>query len=286
MYEKILVPLDGSILAEVALPYAEELAGRLGSEIILLSMAESTEAEDYHKRQIYISGVLEEARHHVEEYLEKPEGKAIKVEAGILVGDPAEEIVDYADRENISLIVMAAHGQSGIRRWAMGGVADKVVRAARKPVALIRAKGGKPAMREKGMLNKVLVLLDGSKESEAVLPYVEELASKLQTEVILLQVVGKPYRLYADAEGYLENVAGLLKDKGVNVKPEVRVGSAAEEIIKLADEVGTDMVAMTTHGRSGIGRWAIGSVAGRVLRWGNTPVLLVRTPGASTFRMV
>ena len=302
MYEKILVPLDGSQLAEVALPYAEELAGRLDSEIILIYVSESTENPNYYMYQLYIQQIVEATKHAAEKYHGKPEGKSIKVESAILVGHPAEEIVDYADKEDIGLIVIATHGRSGIKRWALGSVADKVMRSATQPVALIRAKGARPDVREKGVLNKALVSLDGSKESEAVIPYIEELASKLEAEIILLHVLERaqhirsgsvedtliPYTeeemrpLKANAVGYLEKVGNLLKDKGITTSFEVRIGTPTEEIVNLADENSVDLVAIATHGRSGIGRWAFGSVTDRVLHAGNTPLLMVRTPRAGT----
>lgn len=302
MYEKILIPLDGSELAEVALPYAEELAGRLGSEITLLAVAESEESQDYHKHQLYIQHLVEPTKRLAEKYLKKPGDKLIKVESTILTGHPADEIVAYADKEGSSLIVMATHGRSGIRRWSLGSVADKVVRAATQPVALIRAKGARPDVRERGILNRALVPLDGSKESEAIIPNIEELASKLDAEIILLQVLERAYHMwaggeasslipYTDAEmeplkaqaaSYLEEVISLLNNKGIPTRPEVRVGSPAREIIKLADETDSDMVAMSTHGKSGFSRWAFGSVAEKVLHAGNTPLLLVRIPQAGT----
>ena len=297
MYEKILVPLDGSELAEVALPYAEELAGRLGSEGTLLYVSESAEGQYHRIPQFYMQEMAKATKRGAERYLEKPEGKAIKVESAVLFGHPTDEIVAYADKEDIGLIVMATHGRSGIKRLALGSVAEKIVRTAKQPVALIRAKGARPEVREKGMLNKALVPLDGSKESEAAIPYIEELASKLKGEVVLLQVVAQAYRvihgggdgsaqipyteeemepLRASAGDYLKTVAGGLEGKGITTRSEVRVGTAADEIIKLADELYVDMVAMSTHGRSGVSRWAFGSVADKVLHAGNTPLLLVR----------
>jgi len=276
MYERILVPLDGSRLAEMALPYAEEMAGRLGSKIILLSVAGSTEAREYHQHQIYVEKIMGEIRHNAERYLEKQTDKEIKVDSATLVGHPAEEIVNYADKEAVELIVMVTHGLSGIRRWALGSVADKVVRAAKQPVTLIRANAPRDVC-EKGILDKLLVPLDGSSESEVVLPYVEELASRLKAEVTLLQVVPQPDRVYADAEGYLGKVGDSLREKGITVQCEIKVGTAADEIIKLADETETDVVMMAAHGSSGIGRWSLGSIAEKVLQGGNTPVMLVRT---------
>jgi len=299
MYEKILVPLDGSATAEVVLPYTEELAGRLGSEVTLIYVGESAEDQQYHHmHQFYVQGVVEVTKRGIERYIEKASGRAIKVESKVLVGDPAEEIVDYADKEDVGLIVMATHSRPVITRWALGSVAEKVARATKQPLALIRAKGTRPDVREKGILKKALVTLDGSKESEAVIPYIEELASKLKAEVILLQVLTPEYQIYynirqleqleslrASAKDYIEKMEAQLKQKGITVRSEVReagMGTAAEEIIKLADEIQADVVAMSTHGRSGVSRWAFGSVADKVLHAGNTPLLLVRTPGAKT----
>jgi len=114
MYDKILVPLDGSDLAENALPYAEELAGTLGCEITLIHVSESR-------------------------YRKNKRSKKIEVSSVHLTGHVAEQIVDYAAKENNSLIVMTTHGRSGIRRWILGNVAAKVVRATDRPIALIRA---------------------------------------------------------------------------------------------------------------------------------------------------
>ncbi len=300
MYERILVPLDGSEVAEVALPYAEQLAGRLGSEIILMSVSHSTDEQDQQVLRSYLQKTVAATREKVARYLGKPAGEAITIEPMVLVGDPAESIVDYADRSDVGLIVMATHGRSGIRRWALGSIADKVLRATKQPVVLIRAKGARPDVREKGVLSKALVPMDGSKEGETVISYIENLASKLGAEITLLQVVAIAYHVYisgdapaqipytleemeplkAGAASYLEKMASGLKERGVAVKCEVRVGAAGQEIIRLAEEINADVVAMSTHGRSGVGRLVFGSVAERVVRSGSTPVLLVRAPEA------
>ena len=169
---------------------------------------------------------------------------------------------------------MSTHGQSGIRRWTIGSIANKVVRATKRPVALVRAEGTRPEVPQKGMLRKALLPLDGSKESEVAIPYVAELASRLGISVVLLQVLAIGYK--ALAEDYLEKIGAQLKQKGVTVESRVMYGEAATEIINLAAEIHADVVAMSTHGRSGIGRWVLGSVAERVLYEGNTPLLLVR----------
>ena len=308
MYEKILIPLDGSALAEVALPYAEELAGRLDSEVTLVYVSELTKDPYQHIHQFYLDKMVETTNQGAERYPKKSERRATSVKSVILVGNPAEEIVDYADKADIGLIVMATHGQSGIKRWFLGSVADKVVRATKRPVALIRAKGARSDVREKGILRKTLVPLDGSTEGEAVIHYVKELASRLNVNVILLQVTAMGYQTanvqgYYDyvslseqqmesaktyARGYLNKVGDLLRQKGITVDIEVRTTvdiksfNTAEEIINFADKIHADMVAMSTHGRSGIGRWVFGNVAERVLHEGTTPLFLVRAPGVGT----
>jgi nucleotide-binding universal stress UspA family protein len=224
-----------------------------------------------------------------------------------IIGSPgllthaAEEIVDYAEKENVSLIIMATHGRTGIKRWALGSTADKVVRSAKCPVWLVRANVDVP---RKVKLGKLLVPLDGSKQSETVLAHIESLASKLKAKVTLLHVVVPPYHVYpvaelagyysgggivkvpysekelkplkAGAREYLQKVSSKLTGQGITTNYKVRVGHAGEEIIKTADEMGADVVAMSTHGESGFSRWEHGSIADKVLHAGNTPLLLVR----------
>ncbi|NOQ43059.1 MAG: hypothetical protein GQ560_01210 [Dehalococcoidia bacterium] len=297
MYEKILVPLDGSDLAEIALPYAEELAGALGCAITLIHVSESADDKYENEHQLYIDKIVEATRQGAERCLIDKRTKKIEVSSVYLTGHVAEQIVDYADKENIGLIVMTTHGRSGIRRWLLGNVAAKVVSATDKPVALIRAKDTLPEACAERKFNKVLVPLDGSKASEVVIPHVSELASKLKAEVVLFQVVAPSYFVYAipgeavlqphspeDLQNmiersklYLDKVGAEFRDKGIETTSEVGIGGPAEEIIRIADEIQVDIVAMSTHGHSGISLLAFGRNADKVLHAGDTPVLLVRT---------
>jgi nucleotide-binding universal stress UspA family protein len=277
MFEKVLLPLDGSKLAETTLPYGTEFALRLGSKITLLSVSPSPEAHQYHEHLVYINKLKETVGHDLQMYPERSEAGEVEIESRLLVGHPAEKIVDYADDEEMALIVMATHGQSGIRRWAIGSVADKVIRATRRPVVLVSARESHSHRYKRSILHKVLVPLDGSVEGEAVFPHVKELGSRLGLEIILLKVNEEGTRLNeASSVGYLEKVADVLGKAGVRTRSEVRAGSAAEEIVKLAKGVRADIIAMSTHGRSGVGRWVFGSVANKVLQAGEFPVLLVR----------
>lgn len=155
------------------------------------------------------------------------------------------------------------------------------------------------------MYERILVPLDGSKVGEAALPVVEELVSKLspelKVEVTLLQVISslthwvvageasasvryterELEQIKKQARDYLAKAGEGLRGKGAIVKSKVEVGNAAGEIIETADKIKADLVAMSTHGRSGLGRWAFGSITDRVLRGGNVPVLMVRASGGT-----
>jgi nucleotide-binding universal stress UspA family protein len=221
-----------------------------------------------------------------------------KVNYVIIDGDPHKQIVSYAQEENFDLIVMATHGESGIKRRLLGSTADKVVRGTNQPVLLIRAKSD-VAVPGQDMLNRILVPLDGSKLSEVILPYVRELvmgvAGNERTEVTLIQIISPTYYVpageaaprvaYTEEElsqlreialDYLKQQASALYDSGINVKYEVPIGNDAEKIVEFADEIKANLVAMSTHGLSGFSRLFLGSVADYVLHRGNTPLLLVK----------
>ena len=152
------------------------------------------------------------------------------------------------------------------------------------------------------MEQKILLPLDGSKVGEAALPLVKDLVSKLlsatKVEITLLQVVSSlPYYVVAGEAGlqipyteaeleqsrrkaldYLEATSESLKSTGATVQVKVGIGNPADEILRVADEINANLIAMSTHGRSGISRWAFGSISDRVLRGASTPILLVRAP--------
>jgi nucleotide-binding universal stress UspA family protein len=295
MFDTIIVPLDGSSTAEVALPYAEELAGRLGAELVLVFVTEPNDHRSGNIIQCYLENTVQKAEKAAAKFItgtgfNQPESRTI-----LLNGNPAEEIINFAENQKGSLIVMATHGQSGPNtRWALGSVVDKVIKATTTPVNIIRAAGDKTAVHEAVHLEKILVPLDGSKESEATLPYAKELARLLKAEVTLLKVNEFNYEVMSmeqvkaldearkSAEYYLDKLTDDFRQSGIKtecVAIEGAAGAAAEEINKYTRENPTDVVIMATHGRSGPRRWLLGSVANKVMLEGNTPIIMVRTPG-------
>jgi nucleotide-binding universal stress UspA family protein len=277
MLERIVVPLDGSKLAEEALPYAGELGAKMGSNIVLLTVLDSEEAHELKKHYMYTKKIEKLTKYHADKYSDNGRGKAIEVMTVTRTGNPAEGIMDYTSMSGFPLIVMASHGRSGIGRWAVGSVADKVVKCSRwQPVMLIRVKKAHSDIRDKRLLKKALVPLDGSIESEAVIPHIMEIAHSLQMEITFLQVISGNNHAYSDAEAYLQRVCGKLKDKSVTVNYKVSVGAIAENIIDLADELAFDLVAMSTNDMDRDRLWTLGSVAQKVFLGGNTPLLLMK----------
>jgi nucleotide-binding universal stress UspA family protein len=277
IYRKIVVPLDGSPLAEVALPYAEEIAGKIGSEMVLLSVLPSEETEEYRNNYTYMEKIVDLTIHQVEKYAHGNGHPKCTVCTATRMGNAAQGILDYIDRGHLCLVVMATHGRSGISRWAVGSVADKVVRSTtRQPLLLIRAKGAHPDVRAKRIFKKALLPLDGSMESEAVMPVITTLASNLQMEISLLRVLPRMNHSLSEVETYLQDWCERLAEKGITSKYEIRAGSPADHIIDLADESACDLVAMCTHNHNIGSLWPLGSVAQKVLLAGNSPLLLVR----------
>jgi nucleotide-binding universal stress UspA family protein len=295
MYSKILVALDGSKTAEHILPYARLLAKKLHLSAELVQVIDSDKLMPDNVDPEQESRVATKKK-NIEEYLNSTAGSfPDRSSFTVKVGHPAEIIVDQAAAAPETLVAMTTHGRSGIHRWFLGSVADKVLHAARNPLLLIRAnETGAPSGPE---LRSILVPLDGSELAESVLPHVVELAGKLDVEVLLVRIFNLP-NLYSDemyvldertwelirdeAQQYLNGKVRELKAKGLpHVKSVLLEGFAADRIITFAREMPGILIAICTHGRSGVRRWVLGSVTDRVVRHSGDPVLIIRAPGAA-----
>ncbi len=304
MYKKMLIPLDGSEVAEIVFVYAKELAARHGIDIFVLQVCSPQEHELDPMHRAYVERAVETIRQQSEEVQKRTGiqyGKAIETRGELTFGDPAEEILRYVDENGIDLILMATHGRSGLKRWVMGSVADKVLRASNVPVWLVRAGTAEEIVYDQWPQRTMLVSLDGSDVAEAVLPHVEAIAKQWDAEpadVVLLricelQVLPPDYpvnrlsvwekhaeqemaRCKRIAEQYLAEKEKHLNDIGIKVRSEVLTGKPAEEIIDCANRNPFSIIFMATHGRSGLSRWAYGSVTEKVLQGVSSPLLLVR----------
>jgi nucleotide-binding universal stress UspA family protein len=297
MYERIMVPLDGSNAAEMVLPYAEELATKFNSEIALVSVAEPTPAESDHLFLAYLKTIQEKVRAELSDWGARAEPR---VDVEVLVGKPADQILTYAADKNMSLVVMASRGRSGEGPWLLGNIAAKVLRATTKPVLLVRKEAPAEGVKRKGLIRRILVPLDGSKVAEQIVSHAEELAKVMGGDVILFQAYESVLRMTPgdllgamseeevkevnkhreeEVTGYLKAIAGSFREKGLTVSEVVAPGDPAEAILDYAASNAVDIIAMSTHGVSGIKRWVFGSVTDKVLHAGDMPVFVVRAAG-------
>jgi nucleotide-binding universal stress UspA family protein len=214
-----------------------------------------------------------------------------QVRCSVAKGKPEHVVIEKATADKNTLIVMATHGHSGIQRWLLGSVADKVLHGATNHLLLVRASDQGKTDGE-AALKTAIVPLDGSPLAEQVLPYIMELAKKIKLKVVLMRsyalptsVTAEDYGFYSadfldhlesEARDYLAGKVNEVKQKGVDdVASVVNVGYGAEEIITLGRNTSDNFIAMCTHGRSGIQRWVLGSVTDRVVRHSGDPVLII-----------
>jgi nucleotide-binding universal stress UspA family protein len=300
MFEKILVPLDGSPLAQAILPYVMAVAKGFHSRVILFHVVETDLDHEAPEQKAYADATMERIQPMAENYLagvaDQLRKAGIDVETRVVRGRAAAQIVEQAEQENVGLIAMSTHGRSGLARWVMGSEVGKILRACEQPVLLVRPRDEGASGKADGRLSKVIVPLDGSHDTEAAIPLAEELSKALGLELILIQVIGIEttvqfapmgpdswsvpsdilQRLDVVVSGYLAGLAKQLKDRGLTVQWEVLHGAAGPGIVEFAKETPDSLVVMTTHGRSDFRRWVMGSVADAVVRHTGEPVLVMR----------
>lgn len=300
MYKRILVPLDGSELAEQVLPYVRSLARGLEAKIALLRVMDPLPAgltDPAHG--LTRDRVIASMRSHAQDYVDKvatslKKDPRLAISSAVTEGDPGERIVSEADRDPDTLIAMTTHGRSGLVRWLLGSVADKVLHAAKRPLLLVRSRDPKQFTPE-AHVGSIIVPLDGSPTAEQALPHVGSLAKALGLKVVLLRAVPPleeyyrfvgpeyipppdlPKEVEAEANEYLGRLKERLhKDRFPTVEVRLLQGNAAASIVDVAEQTSDSLIVMTTHGRSGVGRWILGSVANRVVRYAASPVLMIR----------
>jgi nucleotide-binding universal stress UspA family protein len=297
---RILVPLDGSPLAEQAIPYAAALTGPDGT-LLFLQVTPDTEpvygflGNQEATRDEVNATFVEAARRELAAAQERWREIAPAVETTVTTGDPAEEILRVAAARDCGMIVMASHGRGALGRWTYGSVADRVSRTSPVPVMIVRPQDASPEI-ALPVIRRLLVPLDGSALAKEALPTAGKIAARLQIPVFLLRVINpaaalSPYpsmaptypvevfqhleeEMRTDAQESLDAAAKSLNAQGVEVSNGVVTGSAAHSIEDVTEQ--GDIIIMTSHGRSGIRRWLLGSVAEQLVRHASVPVVIVR----------
>jgi nucleotide-binding universal stress UspA family protein len=293
----ILVPLDGSPLAEQALPYAQALLAP-GAELTLLEVVENP--EPIHGMSGRLIVPVEDVQRMLERQahddLKKAEatlrGAQPRARLEVAGGNPAEEILRVAAEQGVDLIAMTTHGRGAFGRWVFGSVADRVARSSPVPVLLVRPSEGEP---RPVTIRRLVVPLDGSALAEEALPTAQVLATRLGVPMHLITVIDIMRLIPAelgpvvafDAAVYEETLSQLdagaaallaetserLERDGLHTSSQVAHGSP---YMTIADAVHDgDLIVMTSHGRSGVQRWLLGSVAEKLVREAPVPVVLV-----------
>jgi len=293
MFQRILVPLDGSKLAEQVFPHVAELAKAFGSEVVLVAVCEPEEKDYGHACRLYINNEVEQLSGAMEK------GLAVTIKAEVLVGKPAKQILDYAEENDIDLIIISSHGRSGLMPRSLGSTVNKLLHRASVPLIIVRAEEILLESAKSKLLKRILIPLDGTEENAVILPYVVELTRKLDSEVILIQVIelghhvhtimGLDYIPFKDrdmdsmntkARKYLNEVSEQFAGTRATIRCEVRLGDTAKEIIKYASETDSRLIALASHVHSCIEAWFYGSVTHQILHASSQSVFLGPSEGA------
>jgi len=311
MNKRIVVPLDGSELSEMALPHAVVFAQARGYGLTLLraatlpSVLESTGWGALPKDTIW-EGWDEELKsqgRYLDMQAQRLISQGLDVHVKLLEGDPAREIVSYVEQHpEVTLIAMSTHGRSGLKRWVFGSVAEKVLHASSVPLLLVHPKHpeSQPVDDQLPRYKSLLVPLDGSFFAAQALEFATGIASSLPAPMTLVSAIPDHYMLgnlivppavpfkWSDETefmtDYLQHCRRSLHLQGLSVGTRVENGSPAEVVLSVAENLQADpsngpgevLIVMATHGRSGLPRLWLGSVAMKVVQASTHPVLLVR----------
>lgn len=318
MFQRILVPLDGSERAELAIPLAMRLAHASQGSLFFLRVVDTL-----HEGQVYsplatayLQEMEERERVEAMDYLAEKTATqdlaGIEMHCAVTSGSIPSSLLQVIQQERIDLVVLCSHGYTGFKRWVLGSVAQKVVRQSPVPVLLVRAQNTR--LQDKmGVPVRAVIALDGSSFAEAALlpaaRLVAALSSPAEGELLLLHVMETPTQqeerecrrrgldidlrqaILCSAKEALQAARTKL-EREFSDQFAVRVscsviedGDTAHALIQAA-ELGTglaiqqahDLLALTTHGRSGIQRWVLGSVTERILQGSTLPVFVVHPP--------
>lgn len=295
MYRSILVPLDGSLPSEQSLSYAMTLARRSGAALQLayvhtpLLLGEGTmylgtpDVQLWEEEKKYLLSIAERLK----------KAGLEKVSAHVLEGPIAETLQEHALGKGCDLVVMTTHGRGPVSRFWLGSVADQLVHRVPMPLLLIRTREEVPPPVGEPEVHNVLVALDGTPTAEQILQPAGLLAKLMGASCTLLRVVPSatvPYtvteaavdaaladKMRAEAHVYLQRVADSLRDQGFAVQ--TRIIAHAHPATAILNEAASgeyDLLALETHGRRGLPRLFLGSVADKVVRGASIPVLVHR----------
>ena len=296
----ILVPLDGSTLAECVLPHVIAIAPVSNARVTLLHVMQQSQNGRGTPAVDPIEWHLQ--KQNLEKYLDQVVSQLnasgiLAVERVILEGSPANTVIDFARNNNVDLIVLSTHGQSGLSGWNVSSVVQKILLRSYKSILLVRAYIRSSGAVTKVRYKRLFAGMDGSPRSEFVLPFAIGLAQYHKSQLILETVIEKPQPLnrfplsdedseilnkfveknYQAATRYLEQLLTQFSMKELKLKAHVSVGDNAIAVLHdMAEESNADLVLLAAHGYSGEKRWPYGSVTTSFIAYGNTSLLILQ----------
>lgn len=297
---RILVPLDGSELAEQILPLTIAMAKAFGSEVELFYVVDTAGMPHTieWKGQVKVDTLFRWMHQRATEYVTGVQARlaetGLNVSHQVVFGSPGVEIGVRASSRRVGLIAMSTHGRSGLARWALGSVADKVLRAATVPLLLFhpKADAAAPAV----SIKTILLPLDGAPEAESAVPLARRMAEALNVPVRVARAVpALPFSfdiespdvmaevvqdMTAEATEYLDATVEELRGEGLTVDKTLLMGDPAAGLIDWMGNTKGCLVVMSTLGRSGLDRAVLGSVTDKVIRSGVAPVIVIAPEAA------
>jgi len=299
VFNHILVPLDGSTLAEGVLSHIGALAPVTNARITLVQVLEyehmsigslGVDPVDWHLR-----------KHKSEKYLEQVAGdlqnSGLSVEYTVMEGNPAEGIIEFARNNNVDLIALSTHGLSGLSGWNVSSVVQKILQRSYKSILLIRAYQPTPAVAQDVLYKRIFVGLDGSPRSEYILPVAMNLARFYNSQLILGTVIQRPQTIqrlplsredeeiinqlveknHQAVSHYFEQLHSQFSQEGLDLKTNIIVGDNVTPMLHdMAEEATADLVILAAHGHSGERRWPYGSVTASFIAYGNLALMIMQ----------
>jgi len=296
MFDHILVPMDGSSLAECVLPHALAVARACEAQVTLLRVLERTQAAgptrsvdplDWHIRRA-------EARAYLDGLSTRLQKAGLRTESTLLEGQAAERIIEFVRSHDVSLIILSSHGQSGLSNWNVSSIVQKIILRAYVPVMIVRAYQPVASDLTGLRYRRLLVPLDCSQRAECVLPPATTLSRFHKSELLPVHVVSRPEMVHrappthedvaladqlpernrSEAARYMENLQARLS---LDIQARVLVSdNAAATLHDLVEQEEADLVVLSAHGYSGRTKWPYGSMVVNFIAYGTTPLLIVQ----------
>lgn len=298
MIHHILVPLDGSELAECVLPHLMALAPVTGARVTLIHVLERTAARNGNASLIDPLG-WHMQKQESQSYLDRIAGRLqngdLEVELAILEGNPAETLIEFARNNAVDLFVLSTHGRTGLSEWNVSSVVQKILLRSYKSILLVRAYASSPA--DEVQYKRLFLAVDGSARAEYILPFAMSLAQSHQSNVILGTVIQRPQsmqrfplseedsawiqqfteRNQQDASRYLEQLTTQFSLKGLTADANITISdNALGSLHDMIEESSADMAMIAAHGYSGERRWPYGSIASGLIAYGRTPLMILQ----------